>query len=82
MYLSYLDYNNNVVSIEEITYGQAKSLLICAQVNEGIPDDICDDDKIAKQYLSSQGFNLDEVNYMVSSECPDIYVNNDLIDLE
>lgn len=82
MYLSYLDYNNNVVSVEEIRYNKAKVLLAAAKANNEISDDISDDDKIARQYLISQEINLDEVNYMVSNECPEIYFNNDLMYVE
>lgn len=82
MYLSYLDYNNNTVGTNQLSDKEQIDLLKVASRNKNIPKEDNANDKIAKQYLISNGFNLDEVSYMVSNECPEIYFNDDLMYIE
>lgn len=82
MYLSYLDYNSNIISVVQLSDNEQISLLKDANRNKQIPKEDDANNKIAKQYLISQEVNLDEVSYMFSDECPEIYVNDDLVYIE
>ena len=63
MWISILNYNTGQIEVADMT-------IFDLNTNN------TDADAIAEMWLISNGYNLDEVNYMLTEECPLCVVNN------
>lgn len=63
MWISILNYNIGQIEVADIT-------------NFDLNTNNTDADAIAEMWLISNGYNLDEVSYMLTEECPLCVVNN------
>ena len=63
MWISILNYNSGQIEVADIT-------------DFDLNTNNTDTDAIAEMWLISNGYNLDEVNYMLTDECPLCVVNN------
>lgn len=68
MWLSILNYQIGQVEFYDISQYQEE--------NYPVLDDIVDEDLVAQCWLADNGFNLDEVEYMVTNEAPNLYNGN------
>lgn len=66
MWISILNYNSGQIEVADITDFDA-------DIDK---DSNIYTNQIAKMWLCSNGYNLDEVNYMLTDECPLCVVNN------
>lgn len=63
MWISILNYNIAQIEVADIT-------------DFDLNTNNTDDDAIAEMWLISNGYNLDEVKYMLTEECPLCVINN------
>lgn len=63
MWISILNYNIGQIEVVDIT-------------DFDLNTNNTDADAIAEMWLLSNGYNVDEVNYMLTDECPVCVVNN------
>ena len=63
MWISILNYNAGQIKVADMT-------------DFDLDNNNTDADAIAEMWLISNGHNLDEVNYMLTDECPLCVVNN------
>lgn len=63
MWISILNYNIGQIEVADMT-------------DFNLNTNNTDADAIAEMWLISNGYNLDEVNYMLTDECPVCVVNN------
>lgn len=63
MWISILNYNIGQIEVADIT-------------DFDLNTNNTDADAIAEMWLISNGYNLDEVSYMLTDECPVCVVNN------
>lgn len=63
MWISILNYNSGQIEIVDIT-------------DFNLDTNNTDSNKIAEMWLISNDYNPDEVNYMITDECPLCVVNN------
>lgn len=68
MWISILNYNKGQLEVYDISQYQEETYPVF--------DDIVDENYIAEHWLTDNNFNLDEVEYMVTDECPLCVVNN------
>ena len=68
MQISILNYNKGQIEVYDISQYQ--------QENYPILNDIFDKNYVAENWLIDNGFNSDEVEYMITDECPLCVVNN------
>lgn len=68
MWISILNYNIGQIEVYDISKYQ--------QENYPVLTDIFDKDYVAENWLIDNHFNSDEVEYMVTDECPLCIVNN------
>ena len=66
MWISILNYNIGQIEVANITYFDA-------DIDK---DSNIDPNQIAEMWLTSNDYNPDEVNYMITDECPVCVVNN------
>lgn len=66
MWISILNYNVGQIEVTDITDFDA-------DIDK---DSNIDIDQIAEMWLISNGYNLDEVKYMLTDECPLCVINN------
>lgn len=66
MWISILNYNSGKIEVADITDFDAD---IDKYSN-------VDTNQIAEMWLISNGYNADEVNYMITDECPLCVINN------
>ena len=63
MWISILNYNSGQIEVYDVT-------------DFDLNTNNTDTDAIAEMWLISNGYNLDEVKYMLTEECPLCVVNN------
>lgn len=68
MWISILNYNSGQVEFHDISQYQEE--------NYPVLDDTVDENYIAEHWLTDNNFNLDEVEYMVTNEAPELYDGN------
>ena len=68
MWISILNYNSGQVEFYDIGQYQEE--------NYPVLDDIVDEDFVVQCWLDDNGFNLDEVEYMITNEAPELYNGN------
>lgn len=68
MWISILNYNSGRIEVYDISQYQEEQYPIL--------DDLIDENDVAQYWLIDNNFNLDEVEYMVSDDAPEIYDGN------
>ena len=68
MWISILNYVLGQIEIHDIAEYQEE--------NYGNCDAVPSEDEIAKSWLRDNGFNADEVDYMITTSAPEIYDGN------
>ena len=64
MWISILNYNSGQIEIHDISeyYGNSDAIL--------------SDDEIAENWLSKEGYNPNNISYMITNDAPEIYDGN------
>lgn len=68
MWLTILNYNSGQIEFYDISQYQEE--------NYPILDDLIDENDVAQYWLVDNNFNLDEVEFMVTDEAPELYNGN------
>ncbi len=68
MWISILNYNSGRVEFHDISRYQEE--------NYPILDDLIDENDVAQYWLVDNNFNLDEVEFMLTDEAPELYDGN------
>lgn len=64
MWISILNYNSGQIEVHDISeyYGNSDAIL--------------SNDEIAENWLSKEGYNLNNISYMITNDAPEIYDGN------
>ncbi|WP_337380439.1 hypothetical protein [Phocaeicola coprophilus] len=64
MWISILNYNSGQIEVHDISeyYGNSDAIL--------------SDDEIAENWLSKEGYNPNNISYMITNDAPEIYDGN------
>ena len=64
MWISILNYNSGQIEVHDISeyYGNSDAIL--------------SDDEIAENWLSKEGYNTNNISYMITNDAPEIYDGN------
>ena len=68
MWLSILNYSSGQIEVHDIAEYQKENYSNC--------DALPSDDEVAERWLRDNGFNADEVDYMITTSAPEIYDGN------
>ena len=68
MWISILNYNSGQIEVHDISEYQKE--------NYGNSNDMPSADEIAENWLYDKGYELSEVDYMITDEAPELYNGN------